>query len=191
MIVDIENLEKRTNSIARVELKAGVMGVKLATHIADALQVPTKSITYHTDSLTVMQWLRQPVWPRSDALAMTQECLEAKKVISLATVTESLIVTELFKKNMHFWKNMRILSYILRMNTRKKADNKDKDYTTLVSRSKSEQALQLSLRVTQMEEYPEEFQALQKGQSIKRSSKLIDLNPYFDQDMKLLRVGAN
>lgn len=108
-------------------------------------------------------------------------------IFSLVSAVPSEFVVRLFERYGNLKRLQRIVAYIFRF---KKRTLKQTTFeTSSLSVNEMDYALTVLIRLSQMQCFASEINALNKGQNLSNNSKLLSLNPFLDKD-HILRVGG-
>ena len=79
----------KQQSIPRLELDAAVLGVRLSEFIQSSLRIPLSSVTFWTDSTTVLAWIKSDSKQKIYVSHRIKEILE-KTISTVASCTRCL-----------------------------------------------------------------------------------------------------
>ncbi|KAJ8945324.1 hypothetical protein NQ318_009719 [Aromia moschata] len=129
------------------------------------------------------------IWsPSSDTLAYKQSDLpDMRKADSLFSLFQS-VKESIFNRFSNFLRLKRVVAYIFRFVNiaRKPVDMRIKGSLTV---SELNAALEVLVKLSQLESFPTEIHHLQNERSIPSNSKILSLNPFLDEK-RILRVGG-
>jgi hypothetical protein len=121
-----------------------------------------------------------------ESIKEAEEERKSEKIVVAATVVHKNDFQHLLDARMHKETILRITAYCLRW-----LKPKDQRKTTAhIQLPERKRARLVWLRISQMENYSEEYNALEKGEAIPKQSSLKALDPQFDPQLRIMRVGG-
>lgn len=96
-------------------------------------------------------------------------------------------ITALFSKFSNFSTLQRVTAYVMRFIN--KCNKKSPESGSLTS-AELNNSLNLLLRLSQIESFPDEYHLLKSGKQLPAKNKLLSLSPFFDTHSNLIRVGG-
>ncbi|KAJ8973953.1 hypothetical protein NQ317_008006 [Molorchus minor] len=152
--------------------------------------VVTAKIMLQSLWLLGLSWDQEPEhnWPEDISLkgsASTQELPEIKPTQTFVAQEDNLFPTFHFSS---LTRLKRVMAYCLRF-IRNLRQHKDQRQYGVLTHEELQLSMQVLLRLAQQESFPTEFQSLTKNQVVDKTSKLISLTPFLD-DNGIIRVGG-
>nr|CAI5820860.1 unnamed protein product [Callosobruchus analis] len=126
-------------------------------------------------------------WPESK-YAEPVEVPEKRKSVQLCFLSNSGLDNSILERYSSLSKLQRVVAYILRFanNSKNKSNTKR---TGDLSREELDESIKVLIRKVQASSFPEEIHYLHNNKPLRKSSKLLSLSPFLD-DERLLRVGG-
>ncbi|XP_024890294.1 uncharacterized protein LOC112466438 [Temnothorax curvispinosus] len=128
--------------------------------------------------------LPEQQWPNSE-FVLLNEIPEQRKICAVAAPSYPNVIVDLLNKFSNINKICRIVAYCLRALT---PQNK-KSLTISVSPKEMTYSLNVICRVIQKQSFADEYDSLINHREIKKTSNLLCLSPFMDED-RLIRVGG-
>lgn len=128
------------------------------------------------------EWLKTNIWPNQN-YEQSQEIDIETKVALITTEQQNTIL----RRYSSITRLQRVLAYCLRFVNN--SDKKKEKLTGNLSSKELQISLKLILKLVQKEEFSQEIEDLTTSSSVRKKSKLLNLNPFID-DQGLIRVGG-
>jgi len=122
-------------------------------------------------------------WPNKEIVEMSAEAPEQKRIATTVTIIERPMVLELLDKHSNIDKILRIIAYCVRFIKARQFRHDE----VIVSHRETTTALRMLIRIVQREAFRAEYCAMSESRAIAKSSKILSLAPFFDDD-KIIRV---
>ncbi|TKJ32231.1 MAG: hypothetical protein CEE38_23540 [Planctomycetes bacterium B3_Pla] len=126
-------------------------------------------------------------WPKESFGCQTDEASVEMKAVTLLTTgeeTQAIGIQSLWKKFSDYWKIMRIICYMLRFARRKRQGSRQ------ILMSEYREAILCCCRAAQEDVFLSDLTNLKDGIPLERSSKLKKYSAYYDEKLRVIRVGG-
>lgn len=147
-------------------------------------------LIYHPLWWTGPSWLKQTSkhWPVNNKSEIIQTDAELKKSTVVLHSSNDEFLENLSNRYSSFIKLVRVTAYCYKFISKIQSTNRSAD-TTWLTAAELQRAVLFWIKWTQKTSFSQEINALNKNQSIHAKSRILNLNPFIDED-DLLRVGG-
>ncbi|CAH2108901.1 unnamed protein product [Euphydryas editha] len=179
-ILNSDNLSLEINERDAIEQDCATCAISTNLRTTKKIQSHNSVIINQTES----DW---PVFSRATVDDASLPEIKLNSALAVANATKEPILIE-FEKYSKLVKIQRVLAYVKRFifNLRNKT-NKRTGSLTLDELNDSFYNL---CAISQIQSFPEEYDILKVGKAISNKSTILPLTPFFDDDLKLIRVGG-
>lgn len=115
---------------------------------------------------------------------------EAKILVHVVSIPEDSVVNDLYERHSNLNFILRTLVYVNRFIQNSRSKDPSKRKTGCVTYNELVQAKYILARHSQSNTFESEIKALKSKKPIQSSSKILSLNPFWDETVQLIRVGG-